>query len=65
MPLGIYYLAAYLLRKGEEVKVIDGEALNLEHKDIVQILNKSDVKIVGLTSATVSFHRVCSLDSKR
>ncbi|MBL7197446.1 MAG: radical SAM protein [Candidatus Omnitrophica bacterium] len=61
MPLGIYYLAAYLLRKGEEVKVIDGEALNLEHKDLVQILKKSDVKIVGLTSATVSFHRVCSL----
>ena len=61
MPLGIYYLAAYLLSEGEEVKVIDCEALNLSQDELLRILKESDVKVVGISSTTVSYHRACSL----
>jgi len=61
MPLGIYYLAAYLLKCGEEVKVIDCEALRITHEQLVPILKEHKAKVVGITCATVSFHRARSL----
>lgn len=61
MPLGIYYLAAYLLKDGEEVKILDCEALNLAHENLLVMLKKSDVKIIGITSTTVSSPRAYRL----
>ncbi|MBI5675810.1 MAG: radical SAM protein [Nitrospirae bacterium] len=55
MPLGIYYLAASLIKDSVEVNVIDAEALNLVHEEVVALLIKSDTKIVGITSTTVAF----------
>ncbi|MFH1622844.1 MAG: radical SAM protein [Candidatus Omnitrophota bacterium] len=60
MPLGIYYLAAFLLREGEEVNVFDCEALKMSSEQLLKILKDSKVKVVGFTSTTVSFYRVCS-----
>lgn len=61
MPLGIYYLAAYLLMENEKVKVLDCEAFNIKHEDLLGILKTSGVKVVGITSTTVSFYRARSL----
>ena len=61
MPLGIYYLAAYLLKNGEKVQVVDCEVFNLTHEDILKTLKESDAKIIGITSTTVSFNRARSL----
>lgn len=61
MPLGIYYLAAYLMRQGEKVEVIDAEALLLEHANVVDILRKTGVKMVGITATTVAFRNARSL----
>jgi radical SAM superfamily enzyme YgiQ (UPF0313 family) len=61
MPLGIYYLAARLLDDAVGVKVIDAEALHLVHEEVVDILKKSDAKIIGITSTTVAFRNARSL----
>lgn len=61
MPLGIYYLAAYLLRHDVKVDLIDAESLLLVHDTVVDILKKSSVKIVGITSTTVAFRNARSL----
>lgn len=55
IPLGIYYLAAHLIRNGMDVKVVDAEAEGLCHEDAVRRLQKSGVTIVGITSTTVAF----------
>lgn len=61
MPLGIYYLAAQLKKDGLPVDVLDGETEHLTHEDVVNKLKSNDVKIVGITSTTVAFHRARSL----
>jgi radical SAM superfamily enzyme YgiQ (UPF0313 family) len=61
MPLGIYYLAAYLLRDSVKVSVIDAEAFRLAHEEVMDILMKSDVKIIGITSTTVGFRNARAL----
>jgi radical SAM superfamily enzyme YgiQ (UPF0313 family) len=61
MPLGIYYLAAQLIKNGEKVDVIDAEAFNLAHEEVVEILKKNNTKIVGISSTTVAFGNARSL----
>ena len=61
MPLGIYYLAAYLLQQGEGVEIIDAESLLLDHGKVVQILKKTSVKIIGITATTVAFRNALAL----
>jgi len=61
MPLGIYYLAAYLLKEKVDVKLIDAEAFNMVHEDVLAVLKGSDTSIVGITSTTVAFRNARSL----
>ena len=61
MPLGIFYLAAYLQRHGERVEVLDAEAQLLEHETVVAILKAARAKIVGITATTVAFRNARSL----
>lgn len=61
MPLGIYYLASYLLRDGESCQVVDAEARRLVHEDVVELLKKSRVRLVGITSTTVAFRNARAL----
>lgn len=61
MPLGIYYLAAYLLSDGKKVEVIDAESLRMTHDAVTAFLKKSSAKIIGITSTTVAFHNARSL----
>ena len=55
MPLGIYYLAAYLGRHGFRVGVIDAEAGGIPHEDVVEMLRGAGARVVGITSTTVGF----------
>lgn len=64
MPLGIYYLAAYLMQNGEKSEVIDAESLHIIHDDVIAILKNSSIKIVGITSTTVAFRNARSLAEK-
>jgi anaerobic magnesium-protoporphyrin IX monomethyl ester cyclase len=56
-PLGVFYLAAYLRQHGHQVEVIDGEANNLDAKDIVARAAEFQPGLVGISSTTVAFHR--------
>lgn len=61
MPLGIYYLAAQLLKDGVNVRVIDAEVRRLSHEDVLAILAREKARIVGLTSTTVAFRNTRKL----
>ena len=55
MPLGIFYLAAYLRNHGFEVAVIDAEARRLPHEAVVGLLEQAGARVVGITSTTVGY----------
>jgi len=61
MPLGIYYLASTLIKEKFNVEVLDAEAQGIVHEEVIEILRKSDIKIVGITSTTVAFRNARSL----
>lgn len=60
-PLGICYIAAVLEKNGIKASIIDAEAENLSCDKIIQMLEKSQTDIVGITSTTVAFHRALQL----
>jgi len=55
MPLGIFYLAAALRKVQFSVEVIDAEAANLSHEEVVAHITQQKVSLIGLTSTTVAF----------
>ena len=57
IPLGIYYIAAYLRNNGFEVMITDAEAENLKTDDILKQLHDFDPGYIGISSTTVAFHR--------
>jgi len=57
IPLGIYYLASFLLQNNFEVKVTDAEALKLSTEQILLEIKAYGPKYVGISSTTVAFHR--------
>ncbi len=57
IPLGIFYLGAYLRSGGHEVRVIDGEARNLTTDDILAEIEAFGPELMGISSTTVAFHR--------
>jgi radical SAM superfamily enzyme YgiQ (UPF0313 family) len=58
IPLGVYYLASTVRRAGHEVRVIDGEALELTASDIATEALRYGPDVVGISSTTVAFHRL-------
>ena len=61
MPLGIYYLAAFLRTHGFAVRVIDAEAENIPPDNIVENLRDTGARLVGITSTTVGFRNAALL----
>ncbi len=61
VPLGIFYLAAFIREQGYSVDVIDAEANNLEATDIVDRIAKEHYEIIGISTTTVAFHRSLEL----
>ncbi|MHB1651893.1 MAG: B12-binding domain-containing radical SAM protein [Desulfitobacteriaceae bacterium] len=61
IPLGIFYLASYLRENGFAVALTDGEAENLEAKEIIAQIGEFSPQFVGISSTTVAFHRALEL----
>jgi radical SAM superfamily enzyme YgiQ (UPF0313 family) len=57
IPLGIYYLTAYIRTQGHTVDAIDAEALEMGHDDLIAVLRRSRYDLIGISSTTMSFHR--------
>ena len=57
IPLGIYYLAAYLRKNEYDVKVTDAEAKRLSIEHILHEIKVWMPDVVGMSSTTVAFHR--------
>lgn len=49
MPIGLYFLAAYLLDKGLEVKLLNGHDLKDDFKSIEKVLKKELPDVVGFS----------------
>ena len=50
LPMGLAYLASFLEEKGHEVKVIDCQALDLDHEKLKSEIGSFEPDIVGITS---------------
>ena len=64
MPLGIFYLASYLLQRNISTHIIDAEMEGWCHEDVVAQITKLSPKLVGITATTVGFknaHRLAQL----
>jgi anaerobic magnesium-protoporphyrin IX monomethyl ester cyclase len=57
IPLGIYYVAAYLRRYGYDVFVTDAEALGRSEEEIMDEVAETRPDFIGIGSTTVAFHR--------
>ncbi len=51
-PLGLGYLAAPVLLKGHEVKIIDSSPLNYTNEDIGREVNKFNPDLIGVSAVT-------------
>lgn len=61
IPLGIFYLAAYVRKHGHTVQVIDAEAENLTTDGCVKKITSFAPDVLGISSTTVAFHRAIEL----
>lgn len=61
IPLGVFYLASYLLKHGHEAKVIDGEAQGLSAPELVSQALGYRPDLVGISATTVAFRRACEV----
>lgn len=55
ISLGLGYLVAYLEMKQFEVNVIDYQAKEITKKELINDLNRSQPKIVGVTTSTLTY----------
>ena len=64
LPLGVFYLASYVLSHGFEADVLDAEARNLSYDEIIERLRLGGFGILGISTTTVAFHRALELAQK-
>jgi len=61
IPLGIYYLAAYVRERGHDVRAIDAEVLCWSNEQILAAVGEFAPDVVGISTTTVAFHRARSV----
>jgi len=61
IPLGIFYVAAYLRNHGWNAQVIDAETEKLTAEQIVSRIRDFGARWIGISSTTVAFHRAIEL----
>ena len=61
IPLGIFYVAAYLRNHGWNAQVIDAETEKLAAEQIVSRIRDFGARWIGISSTTVAFHRAIEL----
>ncbi|KKL25893.1 hypothetical protein LCGC14_2400750, partial [marine sediment metagenome] len=54
IPLGVYYLAAYVRERGYGVDVLDGEALGLTNQQIIGRLRDGRFNVLGISTTSVA-----------
>lgn len=63
IPLGVFYLAAYLRQQRHEAMVVDAEARRLDCDQIADIAGQFAPGLIGISSTTVAFHRALNVAS--
>ncbi len=64
IPLGVFYLAAYVRNHGFETDVLDAEAMDLSYDDVIKRLDSGGFGILGISTTTTAFHRALELAEK-
>lgn len=59
-PLGLAYLAAYIRKRGFQVKILD----QLNEKEILEQINKINPSVIGLPAVTQNYYYVKNLAKK-
>lgn len=53
-PLGLGYLASFLIREGHQVEIVDGAVEGLSVEEVIKRMEKFSPDIAGITTFTVS-----------
>lgn len=61
IPLGVFYLSAYLKNYGYDTKVLDAEAEEYTEDIVVKLISDFGADIVGISSTTVAFFRALNV----
>jgi anaerobic magnesium-protoporphyrin IX monomethyl ester cyclase len=57
-PWGLGFMAGLMAREGHDVKILDGQALQLEKQELAPLLDDYDVDIVGISAFSTQFPAV-------
>ncbi len=60
-PLGLAMIAAVLKKERFSVKIIDSIVFNYSQEDIINIIRKTNPKVIGITAVTPTYHRAKEL----
>lgn len=61
-PLGIAYLAASIIKeRGDDVEILDAEALNLSSQEVQKHVSARNYDVIGITMTTPGYFRVIEL----
>ena len=61
IPLGIFYLGAFLRSLGHQIHLIDAEARDLTVDDIIDEIEEFKPGLIGISTTTVAFHRTVEM----
>ena len=63
-PLGIGYISSCLKQHGHETLIIDALRDKLQDDEIIEILDRNEINVVGLTCLTAFYKEVVQLSKK-
>ena len=61
IPLGMFYLAAYLRKHGYAVDAVDAESRHIPLETLIAHIRQGDFDALGISTTTVAFHRALEL----
>lgn len=60
-PLGLGYVAGSLIQAGHDTNILDANALQLTHKEIISYLKQQSPEIIGISSVLATRHHTTEL----
>ena len=63
-PLGIAYMAAVLEKAGHKVSILDAPAMGMTSDNVLEEIEKTNPKFIGISAITSTIHRVVEISRK-
>lgn len=68
LPLGVYYIASYMMSKNYSIKVLDQEAMNFDETalciEVLKFFAPDELCCIGISATTIAFYSALSIAGK-